>query len=149
MICRNREPNTNGVSYGGVALIWKEDLVSFKRIRIAGVDRYEIMACIGTISGHRRRLAAIASYIPPNVLKREAEECMQYIADAVVNLKRDYSSPFVMVAGDFNQWRNEDYLDEFADMAEAPVGCTRGRRSIDRFFQTSAARSRSPGSGRR
>ena len=40
----------------------------------------------------------------------------------------------MVVAGDFNQWRIDNALANFADIKEVPVGCTRGSRAIDRIF---------------
>ena len=34
MLCKNRPPAANGVSYGGVAVLWKESLCAFKRIEL-------------------------------------------------------------------------------------------------------------------
>ena len=39
-----------------------------------------------------------------------------------------------MVAGDFNQWDIAGALVDFPDLVEAPVGNTRGDRSLDRIF---------------
>ena len=91
---------------------------------------------MGSVTGHGRKIIAINCYLPPNlaVAVAEAEECMCCIAGAVVDLKKHYSSPFILIAGDFNQWRVEDHLDEFCDIAEILTGPTRNGRSIDRFF---------------
>ena len=39
-----------------------------------------------------------------------------------------------MVAGDFNQWKINEVLEDFVDLSESDVGNTRGDRSIDRIF---------------
>ena len=132
MICRNRPPDeSNGVSYGGVALVWKEQLGAFSRIRVDGDEDHEILVCGGSLRGYRRKFVVVACYVPPNISAAEAEKCMECVANAVLYLKRKYSSPFLVVAGDFNQWKVQDHLDEFVDIREVDVGPTRGRRLID------------------
>ena len=41
---------------------------------------------------------------------------------------------FSLVAGDFNQWKVEDALEDFPDLREVDVGPTRKDRTIDRIF---------------
>ena len=52
----------------------------------------------------------------------------------MIHVKRTYRSPFVVVSGDFNQWSLEKALEDFLDLREEDVGCTRGTRRIDRTF---------------
>ena len=40
----------------------------------------------------------------------------------------------VLIAGDFNQFRVEEYLEEHTDLHEVIAGPTRGDRRIDRLF---------------
>ena len=94
MISRSRgQASCNGVVYGGVALLWKESVGSFKRIRIDRDDRFELLACARSIRGHRRKCVAIVCYLPPNLNKRDAEEGMECVINAVVDLKRKYIAP--------------------------------------------------------
>ena len=79
-------------------------------------------------------MVVVSCYIPPNIGNAQAEECMGYVGGAVVNLKSKYSSPYIAIMGDFNQWDMASYLDEFSDFTEVTVGHTRGSRSIDRIF---------------
>ena len=52
----------------------------------------------------------------------------------VLQIKRRYRSPYIIVAGDFNQWPAEDAFLDDPEIQEAHVGPTRGGRSIDRTF---------------
>ena len=49
-------------------------------------------------------------------------------------MKRKFDDPYVVVAGDFNQWQVDSALQDYVDMVEVPVGATRGSASIDRVF---------------
>ena len=60
MLYRHREQNNNGVSYGGVAVIWRESLCCFKKIEIKNPDGFEVLPCVGAIQGHSRKLVVIA-----------------------------------------------------------------------------------------
>ena len=59
---------------------------------------------------------------------------MDFIAGVVSEVKRRHDDPMVVLAGDFNQWDIASALQDFPDLLEAPVGETRGDRSIDRVF---------------
>ena len=52
--------------------------------------------------------------------------------DTLIDMKRRFKDPYIIVAGDFNQWQLD--LADISDMKEIQVGCTRGSRSLDRFF---------------
>ena len=75
--------------------------------------------------------------MPPNITTVELRlipTVLQHVADVVVNIKRKFNVPYILIAGVFNQWRAADALDEFADVTEVQVGATRGSRKIDRIF---------------
>ena len=131
--CRSREANNNGVSYGGVAVIWKESEVRLSRLDVSHPD-HEVIVTAGSIRGHKRKVVVIGVYLPPNVTPVRAESCLQFLSDAVLEMKRRFSDPWLFVAGDFNQWRVQDYLRDYVDMVEIPVGNTRGGCAIDRTF---------------
>ena len=77
--CLNREPNPNGVAYGGVAVCWNESLCSFRKFAIKNDERFEVLACVGSIRGHSRKLVVIACYIPPNYIKTRGDKaCLLY-----------------------------------------------------------------------
>ena len=65
---------------------------------------------------------------------RHIRACLDYVSECVSEAKRKYNEPLIVVVGDFNQWRVEDYLGDFVDIDEVPVGPTRGSGTIDRSF---------------
>ena len=68
---------------------------------------------------------------------------MELIVDVVLEAKRKLDQPKIVVAGDFNQHKVEDYLSEHSDLHEIRAGPTRGSRTIDRMFTNfKAARKR-------
>ena len=130
---RNRNMHRNGVAYGGVAVLWQERLATLKKLTIEHAD-YEVLVVGGSVKGLGRKVLVVACYLPPNLTPGRAEQCMDFISDAVMEGKRRYKDPLVFVAGDFNQWHIEDYLMDYGDLREVQVGPTRGGRSIDRIF---------------
>ena len=128
MLYRNRRPNERGV-----AVIWRQANVDLKELKLVPAD-LEILTCVGPVHGHSRKLAIVACYLPPNYSKQRADFALGCISDAVAELKRRYSHPYLIVTGDFNQWRIDETLQDYVDISEVKVGPTRGSRSIDRIF---------------
>ena len=88
MLCKNREPcQMNGVAYGGVALVWKERIGAFREVQLQNEEKHEVLVAVGTLRGQSRRLAIVACYVPPNIEKRRADKCQEYIAEAVLHIK--------------------------------------------------------------
>ena len=125
MLHKNRDPNQNGVSYRGVAVLWRESFCSFKTINCKNVENYEVLACVGSIRGQARKLVVVACYVPPTYDKRRGEGALAHIADVISEIKRHFSDPYIILSGDFGET-----LLEFADMKEIKVGY----KKIDRFF---------------
>ena len=134
LICKNRPPDSRGVSYGGVALFFKEELCSFKEVRFDNPQNFEILAAIGSIQGHSRKVAVVACYMPPNYTTARATACFNYIEEIIIELKRRLKDPYLVISGDFNQWDLQSALQEFRDLNKIDGGATRGSRLIDRTF---------------
>ena len=122
------------MSYGGVAVVGRESLGKLERVHFKNPERYEVLVAAVSLKGHKRKLILVACYLPPGYTKLRGASALDYIEERVVEVKRKYKDPYVVVAGDFNQWRVEDCLANFADMREVEVGNTRGNRAIDRIF---------------
>ena len=61
----------------------------------------------------------------------------------IIELKRTYRDPFIVVGGDFNQWKIDEALVDFPDLKEAEVGPTRKDRCIDRLLVNNLSMHRS------
>ena len=106
----------------------------FKEVVFRNPESYEVLVAAGSMRGRSRKMLVVACYIPPNYSKQRGSGALEYVENILIELKRRYNDPYLFVAGDFNQWRVEDYLDNFPDVKEVAVGPTRGSRSIDRIF---------------
>ena len=133
ILTKNRREGNNGVAYGGVAVVWREKLGSFRQVEI-GAGSFEVLAVAGSIRGYSRKFVVVAVYIPPNYDRTRGAEAIGRVEDAVIELKRRYGDPYLIIAGDFNQWKVQEGLDNFADISEIKVGNTRGNKAIDRVF---------------
>ena len=134
MIYRNRETNARGFAHGGVCIAFKNSECSLKEMKLHNPGKYEVVVVTGNIKGCRRKLAVIGCYLPPNYPVGRGKAGLDFLAGAVSEVKRRLDDPMVIVAGDFNQWDVARALKDFPDLREAPVGNTRGDRSIDRIF---------------
>ena len=66
--------------------------------------------------------------------KKKGAEALTFIEGTIIELKRRFKDPYMVVTGDFNQWDVGGPLSEFRDFCEAPVGNTRKDRCLDRMF---------------
>ena len=140
-ISRKRsQPASNGVTYGGVAVLWRKSACSLKEFAFPNPLDFEVVVATGSLRGHTRKLAIISCYIPPGYSRARGEGAIEHINDIVVHLKGRFTDPYIVIAGDYNQWQVADSLDDFPDIKEAPVGPTRGDLSIDKIF-TNVSRS--------
>ena len=134
-LTKNRDPHpTTGVCHGGVAIIYKKRIGRFKEIEIDNPEKYEVLVSVGTLIGTSRKLVVVGAYLPPNYSTARGSGCIDFVESLLVDLKQRYRDPFIVVAGDFNQWGIDQAFVEFPDIRETAVGPTRGDRSIDRFF---------------
>ena len=65
MLYRNREANDQGFSHGGVAVVFKESMVSLKEVRLHNPHKAEVLMAAGHVKSSARKLVVIAAYIPP------------------------------------------------------------------------------------
>ena len=66
MLYRNREANGRGFSHGGVAVIYKESVMTLKKVKLHNPHKFEVILTSGRIKGCARPIAVIACYVLPN-----------------------------------------------------------------------------------
>ena len=59
---------------------------------------------------------------------------MEFLVDAILELKNRYKDPFICVAGDFNSHDIQSYLDDYPDLSLLVTGPTRNEKTIDIIF---------------
>ena len=135
MLYENRAVNSKGVAHGGVAIFFKKSKLELKAFRMHNPEKFEIIPSVGRITGLKRKLVVIACYIPPNYTVPRGKAALEHIANCIIQAKRKYDDPMLVITGDFNQWGVHETMADFVDIKEVPVGPTRGDRCIDRLFQ--------------
>ena len=98
------------------------------------IEDFELLVCAGSMRGHTRKVCLVAAYLPPNYTCVKANQALDKITDIVVALKRRFTDPYIIIAGDFNHWKIGEALVDFPDIKEVPVGNIRKDKSIDRIF---------------
>ena len=134
-VVKNRQPNPRtGVAHGGVGIFFRKSVSSFKTFRYANPENFEVLPAFTTLRGSARKLVVVAAYIPPNYPVPRARQCLDFIESLIIQVRLTFRDPYIVVAGDFNQWQIDQALVEFPDISEVHVGPTRGDRAIDRLF---------------
>ena len=136
MVNRNRDPGERELAHGGVTVLRKETDCSLRNVdlKIPNPSGFEVLVAARALQSHTRKLVVLACYIPPNYTRKKGNNALNFVDDCMVEIKRRYKYPYILVGGDFNQWRIDDCLADYADIREALIGPTRGSRSIDRIF---------------
>ena len=113
MLFRNRKKNSRGFSHGGVAIMYKKSCLNMKELIVPNPDSFEVLGAVGNLLGHSRKIVTLACYIPPNYAVGRGKDCLAYITDLVLHLKRTYKDPYIIVGGDFNQWDLSRALEDY------------------------------------
>ena len=118
LVTLNRNPNDNGVCYGGVRIVWREAFGRFKGLEFKNPEKFEVLAVAGSIKGHRRKVCVVACYLPPGYSKERGNRALSYLEDVVVQIKRKFQDPYIIIAGNFNQWKVQESVSNFVDIKE-------------------------------
>ena len=134
-LCRNRPPNW--------VFLMEELPLVFRQLDCTSktLDEYEVMVCAGYVQGYSKNLVVIGCYIPPNYPVASGRGCFVHIKDLVIEIKRAYCDPLIVVSGDFNQWEVRHTLQEFPDLKKVVVGPTRRTHAKTKFSPISGGRS--------
>ena len=130
----NRPPSVNGVAHGGVAIVSRASVSKMIDYPFPNPKGFEVLGMYMTIANIKRKFYVVAAYIPPNYTVPKGKACLQHINNMVLDIKRGAQDPYILVAGDFNQWPIEVALEDYEELVEVPSPPTRGDRKIDRTF---------------
>lgn len=130
----NRDPLPSGVAYGGVAVILRESISKSQLFKFHNPEKYKVLQESIRVTGLNKKLYIIVAYIPPGYTVPRWNACLRHIADLVLTIKNQHENPFILVAGDFNQWKVGSCLAEFSNMEEVSTSPIWGRRKIDKIF---------------
>ena len=134
LYAKNRPLNNTGGSHGGVAIVTRDLCSKFKPYQFDNPEDFEVFAVTGCVQKLEKKLFLVACYIPPNYRVPRAKACMEHVSNMVLDIKSKNNNALICIAGDFNQWKIEEHLADFPDIAEVPTPPTRNNRRIDRTF---------------
>ena len=115
-------------------MIYKDSAMKAKPFTFPNPSNFEVLPVQLSVRGINKKVFVIAIYMPPGYTVRRAKECFQHVKDLVLQIKDKFTDPYIALAGDFNQWKIEQALEDYPDIAENEGGHTRKNRTIDRGF---------------
>ena len=115
---------------GGVGILFKESRIQMMRIKVPPSE-YEIVAAIGRRTGQRRKVLAIAMYIPPWYDAAKNAGCLEHANQVLRSLRNKYVDPYVMIGGDMNRREIKKAVSGYPDMKPVITDPTRGRHVLD------------------
>lgn len=130
----NRLPSINGVSHGGVAVVMRDSTTKSHVFPFPNPDFFEVLPLVAAVATIKRKFYVVAAYIPPNYTVARGKACLQHISDLILEIKRKCPDPYILLAGDFNQWDIGGALVDYPDLQEISTPPTRGDRRIDKTF---------------
>ena len=125
-----RRDRRDGKRGGGVAICYNKELISMARIRLPPMKN-ELVGAIGRRVGQRRKVAALAVYLPPALKADQVKKCLSEVNDAVIHIKNKYNDPYIIVGGDFNKTDIKRALADHSDIAQISTEPTRGGSVLD------------------
>ena len=130
----NRAPSTNGVAHGGVAVISRNSCTGVTPFLFPNPEAFEVLPLQLKEFSIARRFFVIAAYIPPGYAVPRGKACLEHIRNIVLHIKNTSQDPYILVAGDFNQWDISGALADYPDIMEVVTPPTRLDRHIDKMF---------------
>ena len=112
----------------------KNNITSGKTFSFPNPDNFEVLPLIVNLFTTKRRFYIVAVYIPPNYTVRRGKDCLQHVNNMILEITRNSTNPYILVAGDFNQWPVAEALADFAELVEVATPPTRDDRHIDKIF---------------
>ena len=117
-----------------MAIIARDSTTKIRDFTFPNPDNFEVLTVCATVATIKRKFYLTAAYIPPNYTTARGKACLEHINNLVLNIKRNTQDPYILIAGDFNQWDVGLAVQDYADLVEVPTPATRGERHIDRIF---------------
>ena len=130
----NRPLSPNGVAHGGVAVVMRASLASGKPFLFPNPENFEVLPIAANLFAADRKFYIVAAYIPPNYTVVRGRACLKHVSDLILEIKRRATNPYIVVAGDFNQWPVSEALVDYPELVEVSTPPTRDDRHIDKIF---------------
>ena len=130
ILSRSRKSKNGRNPGGGVAILFKKNLVNLKEFKIR-TDGFELLVAKGKIKNDTRPVFVMAVYLPPSLNARSAAKVMETIADAILKIKGDSNSPHIIIGGDINGFDLSLSISDYSDIRILDSPPTRGTSRLD------------------
>lgn len=125
---RKRKGNKN--KGGGVSILFNRLKISLKKFAVK-TKGFEFVIGRGKIPNNTRPVFIIGAYISTRLKKKEVEDMIECIGMAVLKIKTEASSPYIIIGGDFNRADFTQLLTDYPDLCVSPSPPTRGNAVLD------------------
>ena len=115
-------------------MVLKNNMATGSVYGFPNAQNFEVLPIVASITKIRRKFLIIAIYIPPNYTVNRGAACLQHVNNLVLHIKRNSTDPYIILAGDFNQWDIAGALEDFPELVEVETPPTRGDRKIDKIY---------------
>ena len=85
LLYRNRNLCPNRVTYGGVAILWRDTAGHFKQLDFPNPYKHEILVAAGSLRGQCGKLVVVC-YLPPNITREKADKAGSFITDVITDI---------------------------------------------------------------
>ena len=118
---------------GGVSIVFDRKKIDLKPVAIRR-SSFEIVAGKGKLKGDTRLLFVIGVYMSTRLRKRDADRLLETCSQIVFKIKTEHENPYLIIAGDFNQFDTSKLTDDFNDLEIHSTPATRGTAVLDYSF---------------
>ena len=95
-----------------MAVFFRKSRLDLKEFKVHNPGGFEVLQEVGRVAGIGIKLVVIACYLSPNYAVPCGKAALEHIVNCIIQAKRKYDNPMIVVSGDFNQWKisetNED-----------------------------------------
>lgn len=105
-------------------------MCSFNEHRIKRKS-YEIICARGKLRDNSRPIFIIAVYLSTKLKAEQYHECLELIFDAILRIKSENNSPYLLVLVDFNNKDIGEAIGDYGDFSVYVTRPTRGNKVLD------------------
>ena len=130
MINKMRKKNGRNNPGGGVSIVFDKTKIKLKEHKVTR-GRLEIVAATGKFPNNTRPFYIIGVYISTRLRANSFHDLLSCLSDIILKIKTEVSSPYIVLAGDFNNKKIDEAIGDYPDMTIVMSGATRGNAVLD------------------
>ena len=118
-----------------MAVVYDNTKIRLTNFGVANVrSKSEIVCAVGNTSLTKRKIAAIAVYLPPNLNAAACETAVDDLIECINKIKTKHCDPILMVGGDYNNKNITRLLTAFPELSPVEAGATRRGAALDEIY---------------